>query len=320
MTEDLERRLRDTERRIRDLDGRLDDLGTEHQSLKSKFGYTEDLDDELRRIRSDVSECESKIENLEEELSDRVGDTEQATQRLTQHVRLLEGQIMAAGGVPEADLDTFTKDQRALARTMERGWAARRLLLSDHERRTHELRVQRRRETARRHRAARTAAVDAVGALIASRYGTHGHTEAAGRLRAAITEETRLRQELARQSPSADKSADALAGDAETRADKQPVMAAGDRAEKRLTLALRSRLADAVRSRSLLPAWFVTVLGAAPPARGTDAWLETATRVLLYRLTYDITDQVVALGSAPSEADRHRSSWYEQLRKDLRRW
>lgn len=97
-------------------------------------------------------------------------------------------------------------------------------------------------------------------------------------------------------------------------------MAAGDRAEKRLTLALRSRLADAVRSRSLLPAWFVTVLGAAPPARGTDAWLETATRVLLYRLTYDITDQVVALGSAPSEADRHRSSWYEQLRKDLRRW
>ncbi|TKS96443.1 hypothetical protein E4U91_36795 [Streptomyces lasalocidi] len=85
-------------------------------------------------------------------------------------------------------------------------------------------------------------------------------------------------------------------------------------------MALRSRLADAVSSRALLPAWFVTVLGAAPPARATDHWLETATRVLLYRLTYDITDQVVALGPEPCDADRHRRSWYEGLRKDLRRW
>ncbi|MFF3327845.1 hypothetical protein [Streptomyces sp. NPDC002889] len=105
-----ERRLRDTDRRIRDLDSRLDDLDTEHQSLKGKFGYTEDLDHELRRIRNDVSECESKIDNLEGGLSDRIGDTEQATKRLTQHVRLPEGQIMAPGGARAADLDTFGKD------------------------------------------------------------------------------------------------------------------------------------------------------------------------------------------------------------------
>ncbi|TVL91355.1 hypothetical protein CD790_18890 [Streptomyces sp. SAJ15] len=97
-------------------------------------------------------------------------------------------------------------------------------------------------------------------------------------------------------------------------------MAAGERAEKRLTLALRSRLTDAVSSRSLLPAWFVTVLGAAPPARHTDQWLETATGVLLYRLTYKITDQVVALGPKPSDIDRYRRSWHEQLSKGLRRW
>ncbi|MBC2908381.1 hypothetical protein, partial [Streptomyces cupreus] len=74
------------------------------------------------------------------------------------------------------------------------------------------------------------------------------------------------------------------------------------------------------RSRSLLPAWFVTVLRAAPPANGTEQWLETATGVLLYRLTYDVTDQVVALGPQPPESDRYRRSWYDQLRKDLRRW
>ncbi|PNE43578.1 hypothetical protein AOB60_01060 [Streptomyces noursei] len=85
-------------------------------------------------------------------------------------------------------------------------------------------------------------------------------------------------------------------------------------------MALRSRLADAVSSRSLLPAWFVTVLGTAPPARDTDQWLETATGVLLYRLTYNIADQVVALGPKPADSDRHRRSWHEQLSKSLRRW
>ncbi|QDO04966.1 hypothetical protein FNV62_52840 [Streptomyces sp. RLB3-17] len=85
-------------------------------------------------------------------------------------------------------------------------------------------------------------------------------------------------------------------------------------------MGLRSRLADAVRERALLPAWFVTVLGSAPPARSTQKWLETATEVLLYRLTYDITDQVVALGERPSDTAQRRRAWYEKLRKDLQRW
>jgi hypothetical protein len=97
-------------------------------------------------------------------------------------------------------------------------------------------------------------------------------------------------------------------------------MAAGTRAETRLTLALRGRLADADRDRALLPTWFVTVLGSAPPASSTEKWLDTATQVLLYRLTFDVTDQIVALGSKPSDADRHRREWYEQLIKDLRCW
>ncbi|WP_327348986.1 hypothetical protein [Streptomyces europaeiscabiei] len=313
MTEDLDRRLRD-------LDYRVDDLDTEHQSLKSKFGYTEDLDYELRDIRSDISECDDKIDKVDEELGDRVTDTEQTIKRLTQHVRLLEGQLKMSGGLPPADLDSFTADQRALARTMEQGWKARSLLLGDHDRRTHQARVRHHQETEDKHLAALAAAVDAVGAFTASRYGTTEHHEAADRLHTATADEVRLRQDLARQAPYLEEAAEALADDTSTRADKQPVMSAGDRAEKRLMLAMRSRLADAISSRSLLPAWFVAVLGAAPPARATDQWLETATRVLLYRLTYDITDQVVALGPEPSEASRRRRSWYEQLSKDLRRW
>ncbi|MBC2908342.1 hypothetical protein, partial [Streptomyces cupreus] len=243
--EDLDRRLRDTDRRVRDLDSRFDDLETDHQALSRKFGYTEDLDYELRAIRDEISEYDDKIDKVEEELGDRIGDTEQAINRLTQHVRLLDGQIKISQGVPEADLDTFTRDQRALARTMAQGWSARSQLLGDHERFTHQVRVRHHRETEAKHRQARAAVVESVGAFTASRYGTSGHSEATTRLRTAIADERRLRQDLTRQIPGAKESAKALADDASTRASQQPTMSAGDRAEKRLTLALRSRLADA---------------------------------------------------------------------------
>ncbi|MFD3622459.1 hypothetical protein ACFWWT_46415 [Streptomyces sp. NPDC058676] len=318
--DELDRGLRDTDRRVRDLDSRFDDLETEHQTLSRRFGYTEDLDYELRAIRDEISEHDNKIDKVEEDLGDRIGETEQAINRLTQHVRLLDGQIKISKGVPQADLETVTKDQRALTRTMVQGWSARSLLLGDHARVTHQVRVRHHRETEAKHREARAAVVEAVGAFTTSRYGTSGHSEATTRLRTAIADERRLRQDLTRQERGAKESARALADDAATRANQQPAMSAGDRAEKRLTLALRSRLADAIKSRSLLPAWFVTVLGTAPPARGTEQWLETATGVLLYRLTYEVTDQIVALGPQPPESDRYRGSWYDQLRKDLRRW
>lgn len=140
------------------------------------------------------------------------------------------------------------------------------------------------------------------------------------RPRSLIDRESTERQALARQSVGARTAAAALAADQAATADKQPAIAAGQRAEQRLTLALRSKLADAISNRLLLPAWFATVLGPAPPARDTDRWLECATRVLLYRLTYRVTDQVLALGTRPDPEDEHRHGWWEELRTALRPW
>lgn len=327
MSDNFEYRLRAADGRVHDLDRRVDDVESELQQLKDRFGYTEDLDHELRRIRSSVSERESEIERvddrvdeLEDDLGGRVGAAEQGVKRLIQQVRLLEGQVIASGAAPAADLDTFTTDQCALARTMQAGWNAADALLSDHTRTTHQARVDHFHDTRARHREARKQVVDLAGALAGNRYGTDAHTQAATQLQAAIASEATLRANKARLAVGAREAADALAADTATRADKQPAIAAGTRAEKRLTLALRSRLADAVSNRRLLPVWFVTVLGSAPPARETDRWLECATGVLLYRLTYGIDDQVVALGPAPTAASRHRHHWYDELCKDLRGW
>ncbi|MDX3484972.1 hypothetical protein [Streptomyces sp. ID05-18] len=71
-------------------------------------------------------------------------------------------------------------------------------------------------------------------------------------------------------------------------------------------------------NRLPLPAWFATVLGPAPPARDTERWLECATRVLLYRLTYRVDDQVLALGPGPEDEHSHR--WWEELATELRPW
>ncbi|MFJ1929313.1 MULTISPECIES: hypothetical protein [unclassified Streptomyces] len=130
----------------------------------------------------------------------------------------------------------------------------------------------------------------------------------------------RPEQGLARQASEARTSTTALAADRAATAVKQPAIAAGRRAEQRLTLALRSKLADAVSNRLLLPAWLATVLGPAPPARDTERWLECATRVLLYRLTYRVTDQVLALGPSPDPEDKHRHEWWEELHTALRPW
>ncbi|MGW1917010.1 hypothetical protein ACWCQS_41635 [Streptomyces sp. NPDC002076] len=156
--------------------------------------------------------------------------------------------------------------------------------------------------------------------MLSTRYGSRAHAEAAGGLREALASERQLRQDLERQARLAAEAETALAADAKTRADKQSVMAAAARAEKRLTPELRSRLADAVSERALLPVWFVTVFVSAPPTRATQEWLETATEVLLYRLTYGVTDQVVALGAKPSDTDQRRRAWYDRLHEVLRRW
>ncbi|MFE5096005.1 hypothetical protein ACFRCI_38095 [Streptomyces sp. NPDC056638] len=309
----------DYDREIRDLDHRVDSLESDLQSLSDKFGYTGHLDDELRDIRSDISSAESKIEELDGDLQDHIRETGRAVKRLIGQVQLLEGHLQASGGARLADLDAFTAEQRKLAAAVERGRHARSVLLTAYERTMHQKRVQRFETGVAQHREHRAKVIAVVGKL-AGPGGSRGREQAVSELGKLVTQERRLRQELDQQSGHAEEADNALAADAKARAEKQGVIAAGEKAEKKLVLALRSRLADAVSARFLMPSWFVTVLGSVPPAAGTQKWLDTATHVLLYRLTYNITDPVVALGDKPADRAGRRAEWYGQLAEDLRRW
>ncbi|MFH8894487.1 hypothetical protein [Streptomyces sp. NPDC017949] len=309
----------DYDHQIRDLDHRIDSLEGDLRSVRGQFGDTEDLDYELRDIRSDVSSAESKLEELETELNEHVGDTDRAMKRLVGQVRLLEGQLLAAGRTQCADLDSFTAEQRKMARTVTLGWDARTVLLSDYEQSAHRQRVQRFGASTVQHQEHRAEVIAAVGKLVSN--GTARERAAAvTELGQVLGQERRLSQDLERQAGPAADARRALAADAKVRAEKQGVIASGEKAEQKLTLALRSRLTDMVSARALPPVWFATVLGSVPPAARTQKWVETATGVLLYRLVYGVTDAVVALGDKPAGRTGRRAEWHKQLAQDLRYW
>ncbi|MGW0771556.1 hypothetical protein [Streptomyces sp. NPDC002676] len=61
----------------------------------------------------------------------------------------------------------------------------------------------------------------------------------------------------------------ALAQDDALRDAKASLIEQGNKAEKKLGSLLHGRLTDAIRARTVVPVWFVTVLGGVPPANNT---------------------------------------------------
>ncbi|CAL9329143.1 hypothetical protein [Streptomyces sp. enrichment culture] len=137
----------------------------------------------------------------------------------------------------------------------------------------------------------------------------------------AAAETQKGQDRIGRLAESAESAQAELAADNGRRAKLATVLEAGERARTRLRVRLRSRLPDALTGTDLLPVWFTTALGPMAPPRRAEEWLETALDVLSYRVTYQVTDPVLALGSAPdrSRAPR-RAARFKELKRDLRNW
>jgi hypothetical protein len=105
---------------------------------------------------------------------------------------------------------------------------------------------------------------------------------------------------------------DAQAGLAELAKQKrilEPIIARGQQAETALRLKIRTRLGKALADEELLPVWLTTALGPAAPATRTEQWVATVVDVLIYRLVYQVSDPVVALGTRPTESAPHRGRY-----------
>ncbi|WP_343240222.1 hypothetical protein [Streptomyces sp. SID12488] len=312
---------------VRRLESRTGGMENELHSLRTKLGEVEDLDYELRDIRGDIRSIEddlSTVRNDLTELDDDVrGDirgTEQALKRLTGRVQALEAHLLAAGGAPLADLDTTDPEWKKLARTANHGWNVRSGLLPGHQREAHRLNIRHYEGAVEERDEHRDKVVEAAGILASQPRTSQQFKQAVmdfGMSRTLAESHGQRAQKLA---DTAQAARAALAQDDSLRQVKASLIEQGDKAERKLNWLLRGRLADAIRDRALLPMWFVTVLGPVPPAHKTQEWMDHATQVLAYRVTYGITDQAVALGAAPEEYVPRRTEWHRELAKDLRRW
>ncbi|MEJ8673086.1 hypothetical protein WKI71_45750 [Streptomyces sp. MS1.AVA.1] len=313
--------------KIRSLDSRIEDLENDLESLKTSFGYIDDLEHELRSIRSAVSDADDKADEVRSNLEDldtdargHIADTDRALKKLTARIQLMEANLAAADKMPRADFDSFPASWRALGVLAGQARAARTMLLTHSERDSNSSSIRSHQE-AREQRDEQYAAVLAAAETLANTaFGAPQHEQASQAFTTARRQADQYARTASHRAPYARRARAALARDRETRVRDAELLTEGIEAQKQLYQKLRNRISEAIRARSLLPMWFVTVLGPVAPTHKTEAWLEAATSLLAYRITYNITDQVLALGGEPDDDDPGRDQWRQELTEALRHW
>jgi chromosome segregation ATPase len=297
--------------RVLQLRNDVDDLGVAIDSLPARLGELGSSIEEIRLAMRQIQARSSEVEATSQELLATV-------KRLDARVEWLERNIRLQASTSEAELDDVEAADRDLAQVAEAGHVARAELLSPSSRSSLESAVQAHAEAVRAQAHHRDLALAACDVLATTSRHDPEHVEAITRFRQAVAGRDQARRRIA------ELAAPALAAVGELEVDDQQqiavadVIAEGEHAWTALTTRLRGRLADAVGEGALLPAWFTAVLGPIPPARETRAWMDVGTSLLAYRITYGVSDPVVALGRPPgAEETARRRAWFAQLRRQF---
>jgi hypothetical protein len=304
-----------------------DDLGSILDKMRGDIddiaGAVEFLPERLKGLDGHVDAMRRSVRQLEAQAADAdssVRELGALVKRLDARVEWLERNIrLHDPSAVVVELDDVPPDVIQLAEIAERGHVAQSNLLSAAARSGLEAAVEAHAVAVRGHAQHLDVALSASRTLADTPVGEEEHLEAITEFRASVTamDEARKRsKDLAREAVEA---AERLGLDEELRRAHAHVIDDGERAWAHLLARLRARVAEAVGEGALLPAWFTTVLGPIPPAEDTRAWMDAATGLLAYRVTYAVTDPIVALGAEPS--DRHsqrRRAWHQQLKRLLR--
>ena len=282
-----------------------------------------DHDDRLTDIDRTLSDLHEEHEQFSDGVDERLVDLRAGLDGLASAVAWLERRVRAEQHIEPVDLDTVDEQIQRLAVHSQQGQQSAAVLLTVAQRRRHEQNITEFQELVERIERATAEALQQSALIATTEYGTTEHDQAGAAYRSIV----RGRQnDMTRRSAAealATGSRAALERDDSNRKIHSPQVATGESARAILRTRLRERIADAVASGALMPAWFTTVLGHQPPAERTEQWLTTATSILLYRITYTVTDPALALGTRPEVADTDRRAWYTELEQDLtriRRW
>jgi hypothetical protein len=290
----------------------VDDLGAAIGNLPDRLN---DLDGSMNDVRTALRH----VQNRSIEVEATSHDLAALVKRLDARVEWLERNIRLQATAAEVELDDVDRAEVQLAQVAEAGHVARSELLPPAGRSALEAAVIAHAEAVRTQVHHRDAALAACEVLAETDRDDKRHLDAVAEFRAAVAGRDEARERTRELATPAQEAAAVLGVDEEQQVAVADVLAAGEHAWAALQHRLRTRVADAVGEGALLPAWFTTVLGPIPPAQDTRAWMDVATSLLAYRVTYGVTDPVVALGRPPAEAETaRRRAWYQQLRRQFR--
>jgi hypothetical protein len=289
----------------------VDDLGVAIGNLPDRLKALDGSLDDVRIALRQVQNRSIAVETTSNDLAALV-------KRLDARVEWLERNIRLQAATAEVALDDVDSVEAHLAQVAEAGHVARSELLPPSGRSALEAAVTAHAEAVRTQFHHRDVAVEACAVLAETNWDDERHVDAVAEFRSAVAERDKARQRARELAAPALEAAAVLGVDEEQQVAVADVLAAGEHAWAALQYRLRTRVADAVGEGALLPAWFTTVLGPIPPAEDTRAWMDVATSLLAYRVTYGVTDPVVALGNPPAEAETaRRRAWYQQLRRQF---
>ncbi|GAA3372157.1 hypothetical protein GCM10017744_102530 [Streptomyces antimycoticus] len=312
----------DVNRRLSDLKRDLEfDLSAVQSKLEEMEETVERLPDRVDTLEAELDETKEQIGRTTEDLESNISAIEGSVERVSRRVAALERRARQTANAVIVDLDADPgAELHHLALAVEEGVAAQAQILPDWQRAALEApigQLSRALEERGQHR--RT--VLRAAAILATTGADHPDRKTAERdFKTAAPKAQQAHDRIEPLRRKVEESRPKLKADDNARTRYGKTISAGERADTKLRTRLRSRLADAISGKDLLPVWFETALGPLPPHRNPQAWMEAATDLVAYRITYRITDPVVPLGQPPANAVPRRRSWHEELTRELRRW
>jgi hypothetical protein len=289
----------------------VDDLGQAIEHLPSRLGA---IDQALDSVRLGLR----KVENRAVEVEATSNDLAALVKRLGARVEWLERNIRLKSAAAEAELDDVDSTEVELSQVAEAGHLARAELLPPAGRSALEAAVDAHSVALRAQAQHRDAALAASEVLAETPLEDERHVTAVVEFRAAAAGLIEARQRSRELAAPAQEAAEMLGEDEEQQVAVADVVAGGEQAWNALQHRLRTRVADAVGEGALLPAWFTSALGPMPSPQDTKAWMDVATSLLAYRVTYGVSDPITTLGRQPGDTETaRRRAWYQQLRRQF---
>ncbi|MDT5034770.1 MAG: hypothetical protein QOC94_4941 [Actinoplanes sp.] len=307
--QDLERALRTLRQRVGELGDEIEETQSRHRSLDAQVDGIDDRVGALERTQQE-------LEETQEGLHESMDSTAAAVRSLAATVGWIERRLHTERDIPAADVDTADDVLRQLATRARQGQQSAAVLLDESARARHQRQIDDLTRLEQQIRETVAAALQHSATLATTEPGSAGHVRAATQYRALARALAGYQGQLPAARKAAESARQALKIDDEHRQVHGPQVMTGESAHTQLMTRVRDRLDTAVADSALLPAWLTLVLGHQPVGEDVDKWMNTATSLLAYRVTYEVVDPVVALGE-PTHDDPRREKWHRDLGRRL---